>query len=67
MLLVCLFVTLVAAWGIYHVACVYMGKEKHEAIGTAILGSPLPFFFSAYLYISYVCKKEDRRRRQSKP
>jgi hypothetical protein len=67
MLFVCLFVTLVAAWGIYHFACVYMGKEKHDAIGTAILGSPLPFFLSAYLYISHMCKKEDRRRHQSKP
>jgi hypothetical protein len=67
MLFVCLFVTLVVAWGIYHVAYVYMGNEKHEAIGTALLGSPLPFFFSGYLYISYMCRKEDRGRRQSKP
>lgn len=67
MLFVCLSATLVVAWGIYYIAYVYMGKEKDEAIGTAILGSPLPFFLSAYLHSSYMCKKEDGRRRQSKP
>jgi len=66
MLFLCLFATFVVASTIYYVDYTYMGDGKAEAIGTAILGSPVPFCLSGYFYISVMCRRESRRRRESK-